>query len=63
MDTKKQKVEMSKATDSGFDLVYIELTDIQRNLEESSLNLNTQGKRVSQIFKDIRELLNIKYGG
>jgi len=63
MDTKKQKFEISKATDSGFDLVYIELTDIQRNLEESSLNLNTQGKKVGQIFKDIRKLLNIKYGG
>ena len=41
----------------NFDLVYIELTDIQKNLDKSSKNLSTQRKKIREIFKELRKFL------
>ena len=46
----------------NFDLVYIELTDLQKQLSESTKNFNKEGKKMTEIFRNIRQVLNIKHG-
>ena len=48
-------------TNDSLDFMYIELAEMQKNIEESSYNLNVQREKIGKIFKDIRKVLNIKY--
>jgi hypothetical protein len=45
--------------ENDYSLIYIELTDFQKNLDKSLDNATQAGEKMSVIFKDIRTLLKI----
>lgn len=50
-----------KKNDRNFDLMYIELIDVQKNLEESSKNAKRETNKMTKIFTELRHILNIKH--
>lgn len=51
-----------KKEEQDFDLMYIELSEVQKNLELSTKNTYKQNKKMTQIFTEIRDILNITHG-
>ena len=50
-----------KKLKDSFDLMYIEIADLEKNLDESTLNVKSQCKKFHEIFIELRQILKIKH--
>lgn len=53
-----KKIKANK--EETIDLMYIELSDMERSLQESSLNCKKMGTKISKTIREIRTILSHK---